>query len=504
MSYFSYTPLKKERRNISMKKPNVLLLHADQHRFDCIGCYGNNEVKTPNIDALAEEGVRYTEHFTVYPVCTPSRYSMLSGQYTHQHCAWSNVATLPSGFSTFPKILKENGYHTTAVGKMHLTPTYHDVGFQKMILSEQNGEGRFEDDYHSYLMKNGLVDAIDLTDQVDEYRCKASKKYYDHFGAFESDLPVEHHSTSWITRQAIADISEWSEDGGNLLMVGYIKPHHPFDPPAPYSRMYDSDKLTPLDGYTEEVPQVDFDNHHGFFDHRTLTKKKLQGIMANYYGTITQIDDNVGEIIAALKKRGIYDDTLIIYTSDHGEYLGYHHMLLKGNFLYDPLAKIPLIIKYPKAALKQGVNDCISENIDIASTVLDCCGLEKADSMSGVSLDKGREYAFCEGQYGTDKQPCFGYMIRTKEYKLIVSGSLENAMFFDLKQDKNELHNQMNNPHYQEEIKRHQDLLIQKLLFAGGSKNHVDHTAPQLKVQTELDEKTAAMKAFIAKAIKPC
>ncbi|MFZ2537835.1 MAG: sulfatase-like hydrolase/transferase [Oscillospiraceae bacterium] len=489
-----------------MKKPNILLLHADQHRFDCIGCYGNNEVKTPNIDALANDGVRYTEHYTVYPVCTPSRYSMLSGQYTHQHCAWTNVSTLPSGFATFPKLLKENGYHTTTVGKMHLTPTYHDVGFEKMILSEQNGEGRFEDDYHTYLMDNGLVDVIDLTDQVDEYRGMASKKYYDHFGAFESDLALEHHSTSWITRQALADIEEWNEDGGNLLMVGYIKPHHPFDPPAPYSTMYDPSKLTPLDGYTSEVPQGDFDNHHGFFDHRTLSKEKLQGIMANYYGTITQIDDNVGEIIQTLKERGIYDDTIIIYTSDHGEYLGYHHMLLKGNFLYDPLAKIPLIIKYPKATQKQTVNDSISENIDLCTTILSCCNINQADSMCGIDLsncENGREYAFSEGQYGTDKDPCNGYMIRTKNYKLIVSGSFNNAMFFDLKKDKNELHNEIDNPQYSDEIKRHKDMLIDKMLFSGVSKNHQDHNAPQLKEQSALDAKTVLMNCFIAETIKP-
>ncbi|MEG0692602.1 MAG: sulfatase-like hydrolase/transferase [Oscillospiraceae bacterium] len=489
-----------------IKKTNILLLHADQHRFDCIGCYGNNQVKTPNIDALADEGVRYTEHYTVYPVCTPSRYSMLSGQYTHQHCAWTNVSTLPNGFATFPKLLKEQGYRTTAVGKMHLTPTYHDVGFEKMILSEQNGEGRFEDDYHTYLMEHNLVDAIDLTDQVDEYRGKASKKYYDHFGSFESDLSLEHHSTSWITRQALADIADWNKDGGNLLMVGYIKPHHPFDPPAPYSTMYNPTTLTPLDGYTDEVLQGDFDNHHGFFDHRTLSKEKLQGIMANYYGTITQIDDNIGEIIADLKARGIYDDTLIIYTSDHGEYLGYHHMLLKGNFLYDPLAKIPLIIKYPNSTQKQSVNEDISENIDLCTTILACCGIKKADSMCGIDLNssgQGREYAFSEGQYGTDKDPCYGYMIRTTNFKLIVSGSFEKAMFFDLQKDKNELHNEINNPVYAPEIRHLKDMLIDKMLFSGGSKNHADHNAPQLKDQSTLNVKTKTLKTFIEGIVNP-
>ena len=488
-------------------KPNIVIIHADQHRYDCLGCAGNTQIKTPNIDQLASDGVLHTEHYTVYPVCTPSRYSLISGQYTHQHCAWTNVSTLPTGFKTFPKLLKEQGYRTTAVGKMHMTPTYQDVGYDSLVLSEQNGEGRFEDDYHSYLMEQNLVDAIDITDQVDNYRAKASQTYYDHFGAFESDLPVEHHSTSWITRQALSDIACWNEDGGNLLMVGYIKPHHPFDPPAPYSTMYQPSELTLLDGYTEQVPQSDFDNHHGFFDHRTLSKEKLQSIMANYYGTITQIDDNVGELIAKLKANGTYDNTMIIYTSDHGEYLGYHHMLLKGNYLYDPLAKIPLIIKYPKSidnSPNHATNTALSENIDVCTTILNCCGVKQANSMCGIDLrdTQGREYAFSEGQYGTDKNPCHGYMIRTTKFKLIVTGSLEQALFFDLVKDKNELCNEINNPDYATQISQLKAMLVDKMLFSGGSKNHADPAAPQLKVQAHLDEKTKTLGEFIKQTIQ--
>lgn len=482
-------------------RPNILLLHADQHRWDCIGCYGNEEVKTPNIDSLANSGVLYTQHYTVYPVCTPSRYSMLSGQYTHQHLAWTNVSTIPNGFATFPKLLKAIGYHTCAVGKMHLTPTYHDVGFEKMILAEQNGEGRFEDDYHSYLMKNNLVDNVDLTDQVDDYRAKASQTYFDNFGAFESDLSIEHHSTSWVTKQALNDISEWSDQGGNLLMVGYVKPHHPFDPPAPYSTMYDPNSLTLLDGYTEQVPEIDYNNHQGFFDHHTLSREKLRNIMAKYYGAITQIDDNIGEIISHLKARGLYENTLIIYTSDHGEYLGYHHMMLKGNFLYDPLAKIPLIIKYPNSVQNAVVNDNLCENVDLCATILASCGISQTDSMCGIDLNstnETRQFVFSEGQYGTDKTPCNGYMIRTKTHKLIVSGSFENAMFFDLVKDKNELCNEINNVEYLQDIVKLKAMLIDKMLFSSTSKNHSDHSAPQLKNQCELEEKSKQIKSFVS------
>lgn len=215
-----------------MNRPNVLLILADQHRQDCIGCCGNAEIKTPHLDSLAEDGVLYTNHYTVYPVCTPSRYSMLSGQYAHQHNAWTNESTLPSGTATFPSLMREAGYRTAAVGKMHFTPAYQDVGFDTMVLCEQNGHGRYEDDYHAWLMEEGLTDRLDLTDQTGR-REAASPSYFQRFGAFPSDLDCRHHSTSWITRQALLQLDDWNPDGGNLLMVGYVKPHHPFDPRRP-------------------------------------------------------------------------------------------------------------------------------------------------------------------------------------------------------------------------------------------------------------------------------
>jgi len=483
-----------------MSKTNVIILHADQHRQDCIGVYGNKDVRTPNIDMLANDGVKYDNHYTVYPVCTPARYSFVSGLYVHQHAAWTNESTLPSGFDTFPAVLKRSGYRTTAVGKMHFTPTYQDVGYEKMILSEQNGEGRYEDDYHTYLMNYGLIDRIDLVDQVESVRKRAGKKYYDHFGAFTSDLDQKHHSTTWITKQAINEINRWNTDGGNLLMVGYIKPHHPFDPPKPYDEMYEPMDLTLLDGYTRDVPKVDYDHQPGFFDNKTLDEYKLRRVMMNYYGSITQIDDNIGTIIEMLKEKGLYDDTLIIYTSDHGEYLGFHHMLLKGNHLYDPLAKIPLIIKYPKDMEKQGVTDAISLNIDIASTILDVCKQEKPTTIAGLNLanyNEGREFAFSEGQYGTDEKPCIGYMVRSKHYKLLVTGSFENSMFFDLENDPNELRNLINDESQIAQINHHKSFLIDEILFKTVSKNHCDVKAKQVKDQKEIDKQKKILKEFI-------
>ena len=159
-------------------RPNVLVLHVDQLRIDCLGVYGNPDVKTPHIDRLASDGVRYTNSLCAFPVCTPSRYSLLSGRYVHEHAGWDNRSTLSPEIATFPRTLRAAGYRTKAVGKMHFTPTYLDVGFDELLLAEQDGPGRWDDDYHRYLMRLGLVDRNDLEDQLGEYRRDAPQEYW--------------------------------------------------------------------------------------------------------------------------------------------------------------------------------------------------------------------------------------------------------------------------------------------------------------------------------------
>ncbi len=201
------------------KRPNILIIHADQHRTDCLGAYGNPDIQTPHIDALARDGRRFDNSFCPFPVCTPSRYSFLSGQYVRQHGGWTNHCTLASGIPTFPKVLRDAGYLTAAVGKMHFTPTYLDVGFQHMELAEQDGPGRYDDDYHRWLMAEGHCDRIDLMDQVREYRQHAPQAYWDTMGALPSDLDEAHHSTTWIANRAMDTLrilGRWGQpvDGG--------------------------------------------------------------------------------------------------------------------------------------------------------------------------------------------------------------------------------------------------------------------------------------------------
>ena len=151
-------------------------------------------------------------------------------------------------------------------------------------------------------------------------------------------------------------------------MTGFVKPHHPFEPPENRYDDYDPEKLTLLPGWTSSCLERDLQRSKGYFPHEDLSEKALRQVMAAYYATIEHIDEQVGRMTNLLKQKGLYDNTLIIYTSDHGEYMGFHHMLLKGNLPYDPLMKIPLIIKYPKHAEKTGgqVSKALVNNVDLA------------------------------------------------------------------------------------------------------------------------------------------
>lgn len=456
-----------------MKKSNIIILHTDQHRKDCIGCYGNTQVNTPNINSIANDGIIYNNSYCSYPVCTPSRYSLLTGLHVNQHLGRSNHSTIPSGLDTIPSVLKENGYKTTAIGKMHFTPTYLDLGFDKMILSEQDGPGRLDDDYHSYLKDNNLVDSFDMIDQRSDCREYADDKYWDSYGTGTSDLPYEHHSTTWIGNNVVNEISNWDENDSNMMMVGFIKPHHPFDPPAPYDTMYDPAKLDPLEGWMDVKPEDDTVDQPYFHNEKDMDMQVYKNVLAKYYGCITAIDDQIGRILKTLKDKGLYDDTMIVFTSDHGEYMGYHHMILKGRRMYEPLMQVPLIIKYPNCDHKaDSINNNLVENVDVSATILDYLGLDPIPFSTGNSLttQPNREYAIAQDFYST-------YMIRDNRYKLVVSDLEHHNCLYDLDKDKHETINRFHDDDYMEIKERLETELYKWLAFKSIAPTHTDEKA---------------------------
>ncbi len=452
---------------------NILLIISDQHRGDCLGVYGDPNVKSPHLDALAQDGVTFSNCFTPFPVCTPARYSLLTGLYAHQHLGVTNRSTLPQGLPTFPKILKNHGFRTKCVGKMHFTPTYLDVGFDEMILAEQDGPGRLDDDYHDYLRQKNLIDALDLEDQDARYRKQAPSGYNSSFGTEPTNLDEKDYSTTWIGEKACETLESW-DGGGNLLEVGFIKPHHPHDAPERWADLYDLAEIQILPGWTEEMPEIDAKFSKGFFDFSKLTEKTLKQMMVQYYAAISQIDFQVGRMIRILKERGLYDNTLIIYTSDHGDYMGFHHLGLKGNYMYDPLVKIPLIIKYPNNVDAGCVNPYLVSLIDVTATIIDIAGATVPMNLWKIAepldAETSKDLVYAETDRGQ-------YMVRTEKYKLLYSDKMR-SQFFDLENDPLELANLIDSPEYKDIIKEFKDHLLKWFTDIARPHPNIDHNAP--------------------------
>ncbi|NIA06435.1 MAG: sulfatase-like hydrolase/transferase [Actinobacteria bacterium] len=458
-------------------KPNILIIYTDEHRFDCLGAYGNTEVKTPNIDALAQNGVVYTNSFCPYPVCTPSRYSMLSGLYVHQHRGWTNTSTLSPRIDTFPRILGQSGYRTKAVGKMHFTPTYLDVGFEEMILAEQCGDGRWDDDYHRQLMELGLVDRIDLVDQVPEFAGFAPEEYIANWQAVPSAVPEQYHSTTWIGQRAIETLAHWDRSG-SLLMAGFIQPHHPFNPPRAWAEMYNPDKISLLAGWTDRLPKYDCGGAEPFL-FENLGEGMMKKIIAYYYAMVSHIDQQVGRMLDILRQKDIYDDTMIIFTSDHGEYLGFHHMIRKTGYMYDPVVKVPLIVKYPGGWRGGTVCRRMVNNIDLAPTILALAGCPVGLEMKGLDLRNGSDgHEFIFATRGHDEQ----LMVRSKTRKLILSDADHLiSHFYDLQADPLEMNNLYNAPEYQSEIADYKKILSTWWNSENRTDAYVDYDAPLIR-----------------------
>jgi len=456
--------------------PNVVLIQADQFRWDCLGSK-NPDIYSPNLDYLAEQGASFSQAFCPLPVCTPSRYSMLSGTTPHEHGALSNHSTPDPATPMLPRELQKMGYVTSAVGKMHFTPTYHDVGFMRMKLAEQNGPGRYQDDYHAELQAAGHLPYDDLIDQESEFRTLAPAEYWKTFGANATRLPEEWHSTTWIGDKAVEEVLSWEPGVAQFLHVSFVKPHHPFDPPQKWLELFDEGSLTIPPGWTDRILPQDEAYQHLYFDNDQLTELSLRRVLAHYYASIAHLDFHIGRLIQALKDEGKYDDTIIVFTSDHGEYLGFHHLLLKSGPLYDPLVRVPLIIKWDKKSLVELDSDRLVSLIDLAPTILDRIGLPIPPQMSGHSLlrEFPRDYVFCEtgSEFGLE------YMVRGHRFKLLLRR--DSAQLFDLLHDPLEMTNLADQSSHGNQVAVMREKLADWILFQTPARNRVREDAKSIK-----------------------
>jgi arylsulfatase len=453
---------------------NILLLCADQQRFDTLGCYQNEFVETPNIDELANKGVLFEKAYSQNPVCTPSRSSFLTGRYPRTTGCRQNGQDIPDTEILLTKVLADNGYTCGVSGKFHLSsanPANGDRverrisdGIHVFEWSHDSNLRHASNAYHRWLRGNNI-----------EYKVTKSKEsFYVDYG-----MPAEWHLTKFCADKAIEFIKV-NEDFDNpwMFMVNFFDPHAPFDPPREYLEKYLSiiDEL-PLPNYVEgeldNKPYIQklehteavnsrrkFEGKESSFPASKMNEDDHKYIKAAYYAMCDFIDDQVGRIIKALKDSGQYNDTIIVYMSDHGELLGDHGMYYKGPFFYDPCIHVPYIYSYPKKFLQNKRIEKTTELIGLMPTLLEAVGIEIPASVQGESMyevlcgtkEPKNTDVYCEyyNSLPWNNPKIHATMVMDERYKVVVYHNIDDGELYDLKNDINESVNLWNIPNMTE------------------------------------------------------
>lgn len=349
-------------------KPNVLWICADDLAAYPLGCYGDKLAKTPNIDTLAKSGVRFDGAYCNSPVCTASRQSFLTGRYPRSLGVTQLKTALPDGTPTLATMFKAAGYDTASIGKMH---------------------------FNSQL-KHGFDVRIDAPDHRKELTARKSQPLPDGVEVQPKWQPFKDHARTWLNAKALpfgatdADMPGTfyaakgveqigaKRDKPFFLMVSFYEPHSPFHFPVEDRGTFDPTKFP--------VPKVSAgDDWHIPAIFRDLTDAEKQGVTAAYYTSVAYLDRNVGQLLAALKKAGLEENTLVILTGDHGYMLG-HHGRFEKHCCYEPAVRAPLLVRLPGVTKAGTSNSALTEFIDIAPTLLESCGVKVPDAVQGKSL----------------------------------------------------------------------------------------------------------------------
>lgn len=482
-----------------MSRKNVLFIMCDQLRYDYLGCTGHPTIRTPNIDALAARGVIFGQTYCQSPICGPSRMSTYTGRYASSHGALSNFAPLRLGERNIDDHLNPLGVRTTLVGKTHVIPDRAGLSRLGIDLDSEVGRRHAQAGFEAYERDDGVHPDGMVKPEL-AYNAYLRSQGYDedpnpwHWAANSVDtgqdvrsgffndqvhLPArvadEHSETPYMTRRAMDFLSEDDGETPWLLHLSYIKPHWPYVAPAPYHEMYSDADVIPAVRSEAELADTNPLARH-FMQRvagRTFSREGArEKIIKAYMGLITQIDDQLGLLFDFMDKRGLMDETMIVFTSDHGDYLGDHWMGDKDYF-HAPSVRIPLIIADPHAsadATRGTVDDALVESIDLLPTFVDYFGgTVQRNILEGRSLMprlRGedlawRDQAISEYDYScqvfrpeTGRLPldCRSYMVATREWKFIHAPGFPPALF-DLVNDPQELTDLGQSPDH-EDIRR--------------------------------------------------
>jgi len=362
-------------------RPNILLITTDQQRWDCAGAAAPPFLRTPHFDHLTREGITFDRAYADCPLCVPSRISLMTGRTAFSHGHRTNAPTTETmgRRDTLPTCLRALGYQTCAIGKMHFGPERARHGFDEMILPSDYYREMDRAGHGVRPMRHGLG-------QNELYAGMAT-------------VPESLTLTSWIAEQCVSYIRDRRDPTVPFfLWCSFSKPHPPLDPPEPYYSMYrDAPIPEPVYGDWSDdanAPEA-FKRHRQEWSTDLLPREIIMSARAAYLGLITQIDYNMGRVFAALQDMDLFRDTLILYTSDHGEFLGDHHTSSK-MFFHEPSAHVPFVLRLPHSWEERGHGSTVNTPVtlaDVLPTLVRAAGGEPPDACDGldlVALARGR------------------------------------------------------------------------------------------------------------------
>lgn len=467
-------------------RPNILLICTDQQRFDAMRCYGNAHIDTPNLDRLAEEGVIFDNCYVQNPVCAPSRASLMTSRYVPVHGLYANGVDISGHQELFSYELASAAYDCGLVGKFHLgacedgrsEPRLND-GFRVFRWAHDPYPGSSENAYHRWLKAR--------YPQLYEAALRSGGE-----GKFGSPnmwdtMPTEAHYSRWVGNETIEFLrSARLADRPFFVVANFFDPHHGFGAPKEYMDRYDP-KTLPLPvtsvGELDSKPPIFIDASKSSYagharGYEEYSEDELQEARAAYYAMVSLVDDEVGRILEVLDDEGLSDNTIVVFTSDHGEMLGDHRLMLKGPFMYDCAVKVPLIVRWPDR-IQPGPRRQLVQWIDLAPTFLEAAGLDVPAQYQGTSLlplladpsAAWRDWALCQYRdsgYSYDP-PVHLTMLRHEQWKVVVhhgepaTSRERTGELYDLDTDPDELNNLWDNPEYRDQRYGLQELLLDVL-----------------------------------------
>jgi arylsulfatase A-like enzyme len=474
------------------KKMNVLFIITDQQRADMLHCYGNDIIKTPNIDKLASESVRFSNAFCNCPMCMPNRATLLTGYYPNVHGVRSNGINLPKEIPTITETLVNRGYHTASIGKTHYNTwtvrydpkTKSAEDFEDWKQTNPKGDylthENFPVPYYGFqevdlVVGHGNACLGHYLDWLEERAPEIAEKIRIEYSTkvpalevfYDTWVPLKFYNTTYIQNKTTAFLERYAKgnygDKPFFLHVSFPDPHQPVSPPGKYGKMYKPEEMA----LPENIHNIkNLYNHAYLKKHletppardallREETEENIRKFIALSYGAVSLIDHAVGQILASLEKLGLADNTMVIFTSDHGDYMGDHGLILKGISPFNGTLQVPLIWKVP-GITKSAVSDALISSVDIPKTMLELLKIKeryRPPNMQGFDMtpvlqnpktELRDSIIITEDEEVGPHGPLYTRIVHliTKDYKLTKYAELPGVGdLFDRNRDKAELNN---------------------------------------------------------------